>query len=395
MPRTVRGRNLWPWLRDGKRPPRQPPIYIEAMTAYLNRRWAPVIGIIWHHMKFIDTPIPELYDLRQDFAERKNLATERDLQPFRERLRQIVGRGLPQARAAESPETLEILRSLGYAAAGSTGPRKTRFTPEDDPKRLLDVHRAFMDAVALYGRGHIDAAIERMKTVISRRRDMVIAYTYLVTFYRDKGDFRRAIQAAQLGLRVAPNEPELLSQLGQALVEAGHYTEGIRTLRMAAERRAFDADVWNYLGIAYWQARRWTQAERAFQRALAIDDTDAIVWNNLGNLYISMKRYQDAERAYRRALDLDPAFASAYNGIGTARLAQGDWNGAYRAWRRALEHDPNYPLALYNLGMELYRRGRKREAREYLRRYLEVAGRSISDEEFQKIDRILREGSTK
>src|SRR5439155_9523493 len=57
------------------------PLYFEAMSAMLNRGWAPLTGVIAGRDKFIDLPIAERYDLQADPAERSNLAgrsTDRD-----------------------------------------------------------------------------------------------------------------------------------------------------------------------------------------------------------------------------------------------------------------------------------------------------------------------------
>ncbi len=394
VPKTVRGRNLVPFLDDpAGRPPADAPIYVEALAAYLNRNWAPIVGVIDRGMKWIDTPIPELYDLQKDFHELTNLAPRSDPTPYRRTLRAWLGQGLDVRPNPEQAETLEILRSLGYAAGGTGLPRKKTFTPDDDPKRLVEVHRMFLSALELHERGHSQEAIDLLKRVITRRRDMVVAYTNLVIVYRDVGDTRNAILAAQAGLRAVPGHPDLLAQLGQALVEAGYFEDGIRTLRQAAQLQSTDPDVWNYLGFAYWRTDRFQPALEAFRRALRLTDADPLIYNNLGNLYFSMKRYADAEQAFRKALELDPHLAAAYNGYAAARLAQGAWEDAYRAWQKALEADPDYAMAHYNLGVELYRRGHKQEARPHLLRYLELMGSRIPAEEHRKIEQMLRDTS--
>jgi arylsulfatase A-like enzyme len=40
--------------------------YFEAMSAMLNRGWAPLSGVLAGREKFIDLPRPELYDLASD-----------------------------------------------------------------------------------------------------------------------------------------------------------------------------------------------------------------------------------------------------------------------------------------------------------------------------------------
>ena len=51
--------------------------YFESLSASLNRGWAPLYGVIDAGWKYVDLPIPELYDLKSDPEEKRNLAEER------------------------------------------------------------------------------------------------------------------------------------------------------------------------------------------------------------------------------------------------------------------------------------------------------------------------------
>src|SRR5436309_3318282 len=48
------------------------PVYFEALSGMMNRRWAPLYGVVRGRLKYIDLPIPELYDLLDDPREERN-----------------------------------------------------------------------------------------------------------------------------------------------------------------------------------------------------------------------------------------------------------------------------------------------------------------------------------
>src|SRR5439155_5190138 len=50
-------------------------IYFEALDANLTRDWAPLTGLARGDWKYIDLPDAELYDLRADPGETRNLAS--------------------------------------------------------------------------------------------------------------------------------------------------------------------------------------------------------------------------------------------------------------------------------------------------------------------------------
>src|SRR5262249_30489447 len=119
-------------------PGRVPPdSYFEALSATFNRGWAPLRGVLSHGRKFIDLPLPEVYDLRRDPQERHNLAsTERAAvrQAFASLPRESAWpplRGETQLAAA----AVARLESLGYITAAAR--TQTRYGPEDDPKTLI------------------------------------------------------------------------------------------------------------------------------------------------------------------------------------------------------------------------------------------------------------------
>ena len=101
-------------------------VYFEALSASLNRGWAPLFGVIRDGLKFVDLPSPELYDLGAIRARHE---------PRRVRSRRSsprCARGSPiraaePSRAArqESAATRERLRRLGYLTGGPPG-RRTR-----------------------------------------------------------------------------------------------------------------------------------------------------------------------------------------------------------------------------------------------------------------------------
>ncbi|MBI2834383.1 MAG: sulfatase [Acidobacteria bacterium] len=116
--------------------PKMPP-YLESLAPELDYNWAPLFALREERWKYIDAPIAELYDLSSDPRETRNLAAEAAAAGTVERLRanleaakrQLERGTTDRARSAPSPETVEALKSLGYAsgtAARSAGDARAR-----------------------------------------------------------------------------------------------------------------------------------------------------------------------------------------------------------------------------------------------------------------------------
>jgi arylsulfatase A-like enzyme/Flp pilus assembly protein TadD len=396
-PEALQGLSLLPLIRGGRLPERE--IYFESLTAYCNRGWAPLRGYIAGPMKFIESPIPELYDLEEDFAELQNLAQKSDPGPYRSRFQGLLTSlslaGKESRRQKLDMETREKLRSLGYLASPQV-PVRTEFAAKDDLKVLLPFHSKWMRATAAKQAGRIDQGIELLREIITERQDFDLAYTYLASYLKEKNRKAEALAVLREAFLRNPSSVRIISSYGIALVEAGKYDEAIPIFQRGLALIDYDPEVWNYLGVAYWNRKQFGEAEQCYEKALSLDHNYAIVYNNLGSLFLSNYLatrdpgiLKKAVGEFREAIRLDAKYASAYNGLGTALKMQDNIAGAVEAWKKALELKPDFAYPLYNLGLVYIAQGNKSEALRYFLRYKEKYYGSLPADERVKLDDLL------
>lgn len=151
---------------------------------------------------------------------------------------------------------------------------------------------------------------------------------------------RAAEDALRSLLFFAPNDPDALLLLGQALIArsdyAGARSEFERVIHLQADAPAA------YVGLA---------------RA-TLPDPDAA---------------GDVVSAAEIALTVAPEYAPAHAVMGAALRETGDIDGALQALERALAIDPEYPLAHFDLGLTRAIAGDEQAAHDAWRRYLELA----------------------
>src|SRR5262245_23940985 len=165
--------------------------YFEALSGSLHRGWAPVFGVIRGGWKYVELPIPELYDLGADPREEHDLASREParLESMRARLAPFRADDAGARPSAEDAETRERLRSLGYTGAGGG---KARYGPEDDPKRLIGLDTILQEVVSLHEKGERAAALGRCRELVARRPEMPLALLYLAQLERESGDLAAA-----------------------------------------------------------------------------------------------------------------------------------------------------------------------------------------------------------
>lgn len=345
--------------------------YFEALSGSLNRGWAPLTGVVARGMKYIDLPIPELYDLRADAAERENLAASRpqDVE-VRRTLLKMFGGG-EAARADETPEVVERLRALGYVAATAAA-RKT-YGEADDPKRVIGVENTLQEIVGLYLEGRLQEAVTRARALAASRPDMRVALLQLAHLERESGDLPAAIAALRKSLAAHPGDSESASLLGAYLTAANQPRDAAAVLQPFAA--AADADVQVLVALSLAQARAGDvdAARTTIARAIAGDPSSPNLQITAGTIELMGSALPAARRAFEQAVALNPDSARAHSSLAAVAAEEGRRDESLTHWRRALALDSKEAPALLGIGLSLVRRGRPGEAQPYIQLFADAA----------------------
>ena len=362
--------------------------YFEALSASLNRGWAPLRGVLVGREKLVDLPLVELYDLAADPAEQANLiATAGARRAVLETRLRDFGPTAPGARQAEDPDTAARLRALGYAS-GRAAPKEA-YTEDDDPKRLVAIDQAVHRGIQLFQEGRAREAAAVYQAVIAERPDMSLAYQHLAFLQWELGEFVAAIATSRTALERAGPDPEVEARLGIYLSETGSVAEALPLLERAVQHPAAGVDQWNALGIAYARAGQPGRALATFQRILELDARNAMALQNIASVHLAAGRLGDARAALVQALEVNPSWAPAYNGLGAVEIRLGNRQAAIDAWKRAVELDPSNFDALFNLATELANARDFAAARPYLERFARTAPPAVYAKDIARVRAIL------
>ena len=146
-------------------------------------------------LKYIDLPIPELYDLNADPGEATNLAASGTSAHALKAFVEKVPRGPLQTGANQDAATLDRLRSLGYVSGGET--IRQRYSEADDPKRRIEVDRDLQEIVGSALAGRPADALAQARALTEKQPRMALAWLYYAHLAREPGDLKPAIGAAR------------------------------------------------------------------------------------------------------------------------------------------------------------------------------------------------------
>jgi len=322
IPPHIQGESLIPIVRGESRKNRE--IYFESLTPFLNRGWAPLTGFIMDDIKFINQPIPEIYNMKLDLKEDKNLANRSNVKQFETQLDKLTRnlRGKEIAKRFEKVDMYEMnkLKSLGYLTS-STSSRKKAFIKDNDLKVLKPVQNKMYDAVNKYKQGKMEEAISDLAQVIEQRPDFVLAYKHLASIYYVTGQVELTVETLRKGLKFNPDYLGLMSKLGIMLVVANKTDEAITLMKKCIKKDPENPEHYNYLGVAYQKSGNFQSALENYKKAIELDGNFALAWSNMGSLYLmeflKTKKERDFQRAidnFNTALAFDPGLFAAING---------------------------------------------------------------------------------
>jgi arylsulfatase A-like enzyme/Tfp pilus assembly protein PilF len=382
------GRSLLPAIAGETLPGE--PSYFEALSGMLTRGWAPLHGVVREGHKYIDLPLPELYDVVADPDESRNrIALEPQLL---ERLRGALDRlrerdaGIEQRE--EDVETRQQLAALGYISSGPAEIKDT-WTEADDPKNLIDLDARMQDVIALQLRGDLQGALTAIEEVVERRRQMNAALVQMALVHKKLGHLGRCAAILQQALEQNPGDVGNAVLLATSFSELGRAADAVDLLEPFLSRENPNLDALITRGVALAQLGRFDEALESFAAALEKDPSNPLTRVQLATVHLSRGELAPAREQLETALRMNPDLALAHHNLGLLAVSEKDAEAAMSHFRRAFELDPGDYEALLNLGTLLLRNGRVAEARPFLERFAATAPADLYAPQLAQVRRAL------
>ena len=373
------GRSLAAVLAGGPQPA-ETATYAESLTPRLHYGWSDLRALREGRWKYILAPRPELYDVRDDPGETRNLA---GAQPSRaEGLRaQLAGivkderaAPSPDGAAAVPPELVEKLGALGYLGGGTT-----RGASGADPKDKLEdykaVNRLMREGLTCLRAKDYTGSVTRLQALLARGIDSFEVRYYLARALVGQRQCAKAEPHFQAATGHLPGFGPAYIGLAECRAAAGQTAAALAVLKDGQQKNPRDAR------LLEAEARLWRRLEKpreavaAYERALPLAPRDARLRIALGEMYRDGGDPDRAVRLMREAVALDPEPAAYWNALGMVLGGKGAFGDASDAFREAVKREPANAEYAYNLGLALLRSGHAQDAVPFLRKALEIEPR--------------------
>jgi choline-sulfatase len=354
--------------------------YSESFYPRHHYGWHELRGLRDGAYKYIEAPRPELYDLRADPAESRNVSRSEgrraeDMRVGLERMaREDAARGTPPP--GPDPETRQRLAALGYVGSTTTVDPRAVLA---DPKDKVVLFGLITDARAAVEAGRLAEGIATLQKVIAEDPDILDAHLTLGGWLLKDGRAKEAVAPLKRALGLKPDDELAAARLVAACRASGDRAEALRALevfRLALERSPGNPHAWYQLATLSLELGRTTEAEEALRRALQADPRLATAHSALGALAFERGDLARAEAKLSQALSLDPRVPTGRYNLARVRAAQGRLAEAEALYRAELADHPQHGRAHFNLARLLKEKGDPAAYLAELRRGVEQAPRS-------------------
>jgi len=325
------------------------PAYTEAVTPATMFGWAPVVAMRVDRWKYIHSPRPELYDMKTDPGETRNVIGDHrgDAESLRAGLERVlveIAEKIPRPEpVALDADQMANLRSLGYIAGGDPSFREQL---ESDPFTIL--RNTSLDST--------DAAerVRRME-VIDKIIDLV----------KNNG-LEEAVRLATALLEVNPENSCVRSLLAEAAERLGKLDVALAQYKEVLTRQRLNVDAWIGAGRILTRMDNLKEAKIAYTHALAINPRNAGALTPLAGLYLIEGDAAKAEKYYRMALEQRPEQVSLSLTLAKLAEARGASDEARVYLERVISLDGTHLDALLRLSSLESREGHYARALEIL-----------------------------
>jgi arylsulfatase A-like enzyme/Tfp pilus assembly protein PilF len=348
---AAHGESLVP-VMQGRTRNEVPVSFAESWYPLLHFGWSELRAARVGEWKYIAAPKPELYDLRTDRKETRNVIHDRGAVAGRlaAELQRAPG-GQVENNALKTPAqpdqaTAERLRALGYVGTFAPVTAESRKeNPLDHAVEYREYRDLFTRALTLLEQKRPGPAATILQRLVKTNVRAFEAHLYLGNAYAAQGKSEAALGEYDLAAILNPMVASPHFEAAKVLSARGDHRAAVERCRQGLSREPRSFYGHYTLGVVYQKARQWTEALETFSRAVELNDRDPRAHANLAG---AAMRTGDLDRAsvhFERMIELNHQVAPAHFNLGVIAARKGDQAEAARRYKLALSVDPAFKPA--------------------------------------------------
>jgi arylsulfatase A-like enzyme/Tfp pilus assembly protein PilF len=298
--------------------------YAESLTASLHFGAAPLLSMQDFRYKYIESPQPELYDLKEDAQELNNIAEKRKeiANKMKTALQEFLSKNKDDsAKPAEreiSPEQQEQLAALGYIGGTSSADYRDSTL---DAKECIE---SWKDLGILSDIVKYPPCTECLVLVDKIRKRGVLpvqARIFAARAYAGLKDYKNAISVLKGIVQENPKNAQAQLVLAHSLSQAGDPTSALRIYKQLMDEDSL-LGLENYAELMIRLNRR-QELHQTIEQFAAAHKVSEKHYPVLGEIYLLLQKPQEARLYLMKAMETSPENPYVYIHLSALADAEG------------------------------------------------------------------------
>ncbi|MDI6697382.1 MAG: sulfatase-like hydrolase/transferase [Candidatus Saccharicenans sp.] len=376
IPPEVQGRSLLPYF-DGRKKAEDRMAYSETFYPRYHYGWSELRSLQNNRYKLILAPVPELYDLKSDPDEQKNLVyiekkVYEQLTRLAEEFEKKAGEKAIEADfASVDEETREKLAALGYLGS-FVDPARLSGKKLADPKDKINIFNEISRARETGMAGHFEEAISALRKILEDDPTISDGFFALGNLYFKARKFQEAVEAFTRSLELKPDDSFAVINVANCYAALNKLDLAEQFILEQVKRGFDDPQFYHVLGTLYALRGNYEKALPYFGECLKKNPRSASAHNAIAAICLNRDDLAGAEEHLRAAQELNPTLLNLRYNLAQLRERQNRIPEAMELYRQEIADSPSHYKALFNLA-RLYRlQHREQEELETLQRALQA-----------------------
>ena len=376
IPAGVQGQSLLPYFTGRKKPARRL-AYSETFYPRYHYGWSELRSFQDDRYKLIIAPVPELYDLRKDPDEERNLVyIEKEVYERLTRLaeefeKRAGEKAIEPDFTSVDEETREKLAALGYLGS-FVDPAKLKGKKLADPKDKINIFNEISKARETGMAGRFDEAIAALKKILEEDPTISDGFFAMGNVFFKARRFKEAVGAFTRSLELKPDDSFTVINIANCYAALNQLDQAEKFVQEQIKRGFDDPQFYYVLGTLFGLREQYDKALPYFEECLKRNPSSASAHNALAAICLNRDDLACAEQHLQVARSLNPTLLNLRYNLAQLREKQNNINEAINLYTQEIFDAPNHFKALFNLA-RLYRlQHRQQEELTTLKRALEA-----------------------
>jgi arylsulfatase A-like enzyme len=296
---SIDGESLKPLIDGNASKMTDRPFYLEALSGQISMGWSPMYAIRKEGWKFIEAPVPELYNLKEDPLERNDLSStgiqkEEDLREELGNLMEDLEKTERMPVESMDDDAMRNLASLGYVSSGALS--RVRPDSDKDPKKYIKIEKDINILLRLFSEKKSEEVFPYINRILEIDPENRLALHYAGAAYYEQGKYEKAIPHLEKLMTLYPDHDAGGEYLIRIYSSMRSWEKALEMCDKSIEFYPDEPKFHIYKGLVLANTDRCMEALGSFEAAIRLDE-------NLPDVYYYMARCSAITGQEERALE--------------------------------------------------------------------------------------------